>query len=40
MMHVWMAPVSGGPLAPDPGPVAEVQAAAQLPPPAVANGVA
>ena len=40
MMHVWMAPVSGGPLAPDPGPVAEVQAAAQLPPLAVANGVA
>jgi hypothetical protein len=40
MMHVWMAPVSGGPLAPDPGPVAEIQAAAQLPPPAVANGTA
>jgi hypothetical protein len=40
MMHVWMAPVSGGPLAPDPGPVAEVQAAAQLPALAVPNGVA
>ncbi len=31
MMHVWVAPVSGGPLAPDPPAVSEVVAAAQLP---------
>jgi hypothetical protein len=31
MMHVWMTPVSGGPLAPDPPAVSEVVAAAQMP---------
>ncbi|HZP30867.1 MAG TPA: hypothetical protein VFC99_18105 [Acidimicrobiia bacterium] len=40
MMHVWMAPVPGGPLAPDPGPLAEVVAAAQLPPLPTPNGTA
>jgi hypothetical protein len=40
MMHVWMVPVPGGPLAPDPGPVSEVVAAAQLPPLTTPNGVA
>jgi len=32
MMHVWMTPVSGGPLAPDPPALSEVEAAAQTPP--------
>jgi hypothetical protein len=31
MMHVWMTPVSGGPLAPDPPALSEVEAAAQIP---------
>jgi len=31
MMHVWMTSVSGGPLAPDPSPLSEVEAAAQTP---------
>jgi hypothetical protein len=32
MMHVWMTPVSGGPLAPDPPALSEVVAAGQTPP--------
>jgi hypothetical protein len=31
MMHVWMTPVSGGPLAPDPPALSEVEAALQMP---------
>jgi hypothetical protein len=31
MMHVWMTPVAGGPLTPDPPAVSEVEAAAQMP---------
>jgi hypothetical protein len=31
MMHVWMTPVSGGPLAPDPPALSEVASAAALP---------
>jgi hypothetical protein len=31
MMHVWMTPVSGGPLAPDPPAVSEVEAANHVP---------
>lgn len=40
MMHIWMTPVSGGPLAPDPSGVSQVAAAAQLPALATPNGVA
>jgi len=40
MRHVWMTPVAGGPLAPDPGALAEVVAAGQVAPLAVPNGVA
>jgi hypothetical protein len=38
MMHVWMTPVTGGPLAPDPPALSEVVAAAKLPPLSPANG--
>jgi hypothetical protein len=31
MMHVWMTPVSGGPLAPDPSGLNEVLAASKMP---------
>lgn len=31
MMHVWMTPVTGGPLAPDPPALTEVQSAASMP---------
>lgn len=31
MMHVWMTPVAGGPLAPDPPALSEVEAAASMP---------
>jgi hypothetical protein len=31
MMHVWMTPVSGGPLAPDPPALTEVKAALKMP---------
>lgn len=31
MMHVWMTPVTGGPLTPDPAALNEVEAAAQMP---------
>ena len=40
MMHIWMTPLAGGPLAPDPDAVAQVVAAAQLPPRPIPNGVA
>ncbi len=40
MMHVWMTPVSGGPLAPDPPAISEVEAAAQMPPLNPPNGTA
>ncbi len=33
MMHVWMVPVTGGPLAPDPPALSEFEAAAQAPAP-------
>jgi hypothetical protein len=31
MMHVWMTPVAGGPLAPDPSDVSEVESAQSMP---------
>ena len=31
MMHVWMTPLSGGPLTPDPSALSEVEAAAHMP---------
>jgi hypothetical protein len=31
MMHVWLTPVSGGPLAPDPPALSEVEAALKMP---------
>ena len=31
MMHVWMTPVSGGPLTPDPPALSEVEAALKMP---------
>jgi hypothetical protein len=40
MMHVWLTPVSGGPLAPDPPARDEVAAATRLPMLNPANGVA
>jgi hypothetical protein len=40
MMHVWLTPVSGGPLAPDPPARSEVVAAEQVTPLATPNGVA
>jgi hypothetical protein len=40
MMHVWMTPVSGGPLAPDPPALSEVEAAAQAPALDPPNGTA
>ncbi len=40
MMHVWMSPVAGGPLAPDPAAISQVLAASQLPPLPVPNGIA
>jgi hypothetical protein len=40
MMHVWMIPVSGGPLAPDPAALSEVEAAAQAPAPNPHNATA
>ena len=40
MMHVWMTPVSGGPLAPDPPALSEVEAAAQMPALNPQNGTA
>jgi hypothetical protein len=40
MMHVWMTPVSGGPLAPDPPALSEVQAALTMPALNPPNGAA
>jgi hypothetical protein len=40
MMHVWLTPVPGGPLAPDPPPAAEVLAAGSVVPPNPPNGTA
>jgi hypothetical protein len=40
MMHVWMTPVSGGPLAPDPPALSEVEAAAHMPELNPLNGTA
>jgi hypothetical protein len=40
MMHVWMTPVSGGPLAPDPPALTEVEVAAQMPVLSPQNGTA
>lgn len=40
MMHVWMTPVAGGPLAPDPSGLSEVQAAAKMPVLSPPNGTA
>jgi hypothetical protein len=40
MMHVWMTPVSGGPLAPDPPKLDEVAAARQVAPTSPVNGIA
>jgi hypothetical protein len=40
MMHVWMTPVSGGPLAPDPAALSEVASAASMPPLNPQNGTA
>jgi hypothetical protein len=40
MMHVWMTPVSGGPLAPDPPALSEVKAAATMPVLSPPNGIA
>jgi hypothetical protein len=40
MMHVWMVPVSGGPLAPDPPALSEVEAATQAPAPNPPNATA
>ena len=40
MMHVWLAPVSGGPLAPDPPPLSEVVAANHLSALDLPNGTA
>jgi hypothetical protein len=40
MMHVWLTPVPGGPLAPDPPNAAQVVAANQVPPLSQPNGIA
>ena len=40
MMHVWLTPVSGGPLVPDPPAADEIAAANQLPALNPSNGVA
>jgi hypothetical protein len=40
MMHVWMTPVAGGPLVPDPSPVTQVVAAAQMESSSPVNGTA
>ena len=40
MMHVWMTPVPGGPLAPDPPALDEVEAALKMPVLSPANGTA
>jgi hypothetical protein len=40
MMHVWMTPVTGGPLVPDPSPVSQVEAAVQMEGSSPVNGTA
>ena len=40
MMHVWLTPVAGGPLSPDPSGVNEVMAAAHMPVLSTPNGTA
>lgn len=40
MLHIWLAPVAGGPLATDPGAWAEVDAASRLPALSRPNGTA
>ncbi len=40
MMHVWLTPESGGPLAPDPPARSEVLAAMQMPLLSPLNGTA
>jgi hypothetical protein len=40
MMHVWMTPVTGGPLVPDPSPVSQVEAAVQMETGSPINGTA
>jgi hypothetical protein len=40
MMHVWLVPVSGGPLAPDPPALSEIEAAGGLPALTPVNGPA
>lgn len=40
MMHVWMTPVPGGPLVPDPPALSEVEAAARMPALNPPNGTA
>ncbi len=40
MMHIWMTPVSGGPLAPDPPALNEVEAALKMPAVDPANATA
>jgi hypothetical protein len=40
MMHVWMTPVTGGPLTPDPPALDEVEAALKMPMPNPANATA
>jgi hypothetical protein len=40
MMHVWLTPVAGGPLAPDPPAASEVQAASEVPALSPPNGPA
>jgi hypothetical protein len=40
MMHVWLSPVVGGPLTPDPPALSEIQAANQLPVLSTPNGTA
>jgi hypothetical protein len=40
MMHVWMTPVTGGPLTPDPPALNEVEAALKMPMPNPPNATA
>jgi hypothetical protein len=40
MMHIWLTPVTGGPLAPDPPALSEFEAASQMPLLATPNGTA
>ena len=40
MMHVWLTPVAGGPLAPDPSTLSQMVAAYRVPAPTHHNGTA